>query len=68
MNIYVSRCYWAKNFGIHILRPPIKNQRSDKKHATKNRANARYNGRKDCQIDCHNLIIDARKNVRIDAK
>ena len=24
MNLYVSRCCWAKNFAIHALRPPIK--------------------------------------------
>ena len=24
MFVFVSRRYWAKNFGIHILRPPIK--------------------------------------------
>ena len=26
MNLYVSRCCWAKNFAIHALRPPIKKQ------------------------------------------
>ena len=24
LNLYVSRCCWAKNFAIHALRPPIK--------------------------------------------
>ena len=31
MNLYVSRCCWAKNFVIHALRPPIKkNNRATK--------------------------------------
>ena len=38
MNLYVSRCCWAKSFAIHALRPPIKKNRAKKKQATKNRA------------------------------
>ena len=30
LNLYVSRCSWAKNFAIHTLRPPIKKNRATK--------------------------------------